>query len=132
MSTTRPRRRPVGDQTKVYGVSVRFDAAKQKSRIEAQYKECAKLFGNEAPEEDVVIIDSQVGPGYSLPTPEMRSAVEAFAKLEGILLDPVYTGKGAAGLLQLVREGAFQPGARVLFLHTGGAPSLFHYQPVPE
>jgi len=124
--------RACGDQTKVYGVSVRFDAAKQKSRIEAQYKECAKLFGNEAPEEDVVIIDSQVGPGYSLPTPEMRSAVEAFAKLEGILLDPVYTGKGAAGLLQLVREGAFQPGARVLFLHTGGAPSLFHYQPVPE
>ena len=69
-------------------------------------------------------------PTDSLPTDGMREAVSLFAKLEGILLDPVYTGKGAAGLCSLVRDGTLKPGSRVLFLHTGGAPSLFHYQPL--
>jgi 1-aminocyclopropane-1-carboxylate deaminase/D-cysteine desulfhydrase-like pyridoxal-dependent ACC family enzyme len=53
-----------------------------------------------------------------------------FAQLEGILLDPVYTGKAAAGLISLVRRGHFAKDGRVLFVHTGGAPSLFAYQSV--
>ena len=78
----------------------------------------------------MVIHDTFVGPGYSLPTDGMREAIELFARKEGILLDPVYTGKGAAGLVALVRDGTFKAGQKVLFLHTGGAPSLFHYQPL--
>ena len=122
--------RACGDTTPVYGISVRFDAAKQKARIEEQYTACAALFGNAAPATDVLIDDRHVGPGYSLPTDGMREAVGLFARREGILLDPVYTGKGAAGLLALVRDGTLKPGQRVLFLHTGGAPSLYHYQPL--
>jgi D-cysteine desulfhydrase len=53
-----------------------------------------------------------------------------FARLEGVLLDPVYTGKAAAGLIGLVRRGHFAKDARVLYVHTGGAPSLFAYQNV--
>ena len=82
------------------------------------------------PENAVQVWDEYVGPGYSLPTEGMEEAVTLFARLEGILLDPVYTGKAAAGLIDLVRQGYFPEGSNVLFLHTGGAPSLYHYQPI--
>jgi D-cysteine desulfhydrase len=60
----------------------------------------------------------------------MVEAVRMFARLEGILLDPVYTGKAAAGLIGLVRRKHFKQNSKILFVHTGGAPSLFAYQPV--
>lgn len=80
----------------------------------------------------VIVKDDYVGEGYSLPTAGMEEAVTLFARAEGILLDPVYTGKAAAGLIDLVRQGYFPTGSNVLFLHTGGAPSLYHYQPLYE
>jgi len=57
----------------------------------------------------------------------MIEAVKLFARLGGILLDPVYTGKTAAGLIDLIRQGHFKQGERVLFLHTGGSPALYAY-----
>lgn len=83
----------------------------------------------ELPDEAVRCFDEYVGPGYSLPTPEMAEAVRLFARTEGILLDPVYTGKAAAGLIGLVRQGYFNPNDRVLFVHTGGSPALYAYIP---
>ncbi len=77
--------------------------------------------------EDIVCFDQYVGPGYSLPTDSMVEAVKLFAKTEAILLDPVYSGKAAAGLIDLVRKGYFPKGANVLFLHTGGSPALYAY-----
>jgi len=77
--------------------------------------------------EDIVCFDQYVGPGYSIPTDAMVEAVKLFAKNEAILLDPVYTGKEAAGLIDLVRKGHFREGSNVLFLHTGGSPALFAY-----
>ena len=68
-----------------------------------------------------------VGPGYSLPTDSMIEAVKLFAGKEAILLDPVYSGKAAAGLIDLVRKGHFPKGSNVLFLHTGGSPALYAY-----
>ena len=79
------------------------------------------------PRELVRCEDEYVGPGYAIPTPEMVEAVKLLARTEGILLDPVYTGKAMAGLIGLVRKGAFRPEDRVLFLHTGGAPALYTY-----
>ena len=76
------------------------------------------------------IFDDYVGPGYSIPTEEMAEAVRTFARIEGILLDPVYTGKAAAGLLDLIQKGHFKKGEKVLFLHTGGSPGLYAYQDV--
>jgi D-cysteine desulfhydrase len=75
-------------------------------------------------------LDDWVGPGYSLPSPDMIEAVRLAARLEGVLLDPVYTGKAMAGLIGLVRSGRFTSGERVLFLHTGGSPALYAYQGV--
>lgn len=76
--------------------------------------------------EDVPIIEREyVGPGYARPTIESKEAIQSLARSEGILLDPVYTGKAFAGLLDLVRGERFQSGEHVIFLHTGGAPSLW-------
>jgi D-cysteine desulfhydrase len=80
--------------------------------------------------EAVTCLDEWVGPGYSLPTPQMVEAVRLLARLEGVLLDPVYTGKAMAGLIALVRRGHFRPTDNVLFLHTGGSPALFAYQDI--
>ncbi len=82
------------------------------------------------PREAVTALGDWVGPGYSLPTPEMIEAVHMLARLEGVLLDPVYTGKAMAGLIGLVRRGHFKASDNVLFVHTGGSPALFAYQDV--
>lgn len=68
-----------------------------------------------------------VGEGYGKPTPAGLEAIELFARHEGILLDPVYSAKGASGLIDLIRQGHFKRGERVVFLHTGGAVALFGY-----
>jgi len=70
--------------------------------------------------------DDWLGEGYGLPTEAMREAVSLTARSEGLLLDPVYTGKAMAGLIGSYRQGKL-PGGNVLFWHTGGAPGLFAY-----
>ncbi len=77
--------------------------------------------------EDVLCFDQYVGPGYSLPTESMVEAVTLFARTEAILLDPVYSGKTAAGFIDLIRKDHFKPGSNLLFLHTGGSPALYVY-----
>ncbi len=82
------------------------------------------------PREAVVCFDGYVGPGYSLPTAEMVEAVRLTATTEGILLDPVYTGKAMAGLIGLIRGNYFKKDDKVLFVHTGGSPALYAYQQI--
>lgn len=79
------------------------------------------------PRDAVTCFEEYVGPGYSLATPEMVEAVKLMATTEGILLDPVYTGKAMAGLIGLIRQGFFRPDENVLFVHTGGSPALYAY-----
>ena len=69
-------------------------------------------------------------PKYSVPNAKMVEAVQMLARTEGVLLDPVYTGKIMAGLIGLARQGYFKPNAKVLFMHTGGLPSLHVYEDV--
>jgi len=68
-----------------------------------------------------------VGSGYGIPTSGMVEAVQMLARTEGLLLDPVYSGKGMAGLVDLIRKGYFKPTDNVVFLHTGGSVALFGY-----
>ncbi len=91
--------------------------------------ETAALLGvkGEVKRDEFVCYADYVGPGYSIPTDSMIEAVKLFASEEAILLDPVYTGKAAAGLIDLVRKGAFPKGSNVIFLHTGGSPALYAY-----
>ena len=73
----------------------------------------------------VHVLDEYCRPGYAVVTDLERGAIREFASVEGLLLDPVYTGRAAGGLLDLVRSGRIRPGERILFWHTGGGPALF-------
>jgi L-cysteate sulfo-lyase len=76
------------------------------------------------------VTDDQLGDGYGIPTAAMISTVRLMARTEGLLLDPVYTGKAFAGLLADARRGVFKKGDAILFVMTGGLPGLFAYQPI--
>jgi D-cysteine desulfhydrase len=92
--------------------------------------DAAALLGVPVPALDhVQATDRALGPGYGLPTEQRWSAIRLFARTEGITLDPVYTGKAAAALVGGVACGAVGAGETVLFVHTGGLPSLFGYAP---
>ena len=77
--------------------------------------------------EAVVCFGEYVGQGYSIPTPGMTEAVKLLARTEAILMDPVYTGKAMAGMIDLIRKGYFKKDQSILFVHTGGSPALFAY-----
>jgi D-cysteine desulfhydrase len=81
----------------------------------------------EIPRDAVLCFGDYVGRGYSIPTTQMAEAVRLLARTEGILLDPVYTGKAMAGLIDLSRKGFFRKEEKVLFVHTGGSPALYAY-----
>jgi D-cysteine desulfhydrase len=113
----------------VTGINVSRPRAEQEANVRVLARDCSDLLESIAPKNrDVVCLDDWVGPGYSLPTPEMVEAVRMTASLEGVLLDPVYTGKAMAGLIGLARKGEWKKSDKVLFVHTGGAPALYHYR----
>ena len=116
-------------QIPVLGIGVRAARAAQENRVFQLACETADLLGvpGSVQREDVVANCDHVGPGYGLPTPGMIEAVTMLARLEGILLDPVYSGKGMAGLIDLIRKGHFKKGQNVVFLHTGGSVALYGY-----
>lgn len=111
------------------GIGVRAPKAKQEENVFALARATAAKLGcpDVVRREDVVANTDYVGDGYGIPTPAGLEAIELFARLEGILLDPVYSGKGAAGLIDLVRQGRFRKDERIVFLHTGGSVALFGY-----
>ncbi|UCH41165.1 MAG: D-cysteine desulfhydrase [Gammaproteobacteria bacterium] len=114
----------------IYGVSVRADKHKQEENVYGLVQRTAEFMGYSpdlVAREKVVANSDYVGPGYGLPTDAMVEAVKMMACYEGILLDPVYAGKGFSGLIDLVRQGHFKKGQNVVFLHTGGSVSLFAY-----
>lgn len=78
-------------------------------------------------ESAIIVHDAYLGEAYAKITPEARAAIQRVARLEGIFLDPVYTGKAMAGLIDLVARGVFKRDSTVLFWHTGGAPGIFGF-----
>lgn len=76
-------------------------------------------------EREDIHIHYHIGPGYSIPSPEGCAAVRRLARSEGILADPVYTGKALAGFFQMLEQGYFHNDKNILFVHTGGAGALF-------
>ena len=77
--------------------------------------------------QDIIADCSYVGPGYGEPTDGMNEAVLMLARLEGLLFDPVYSGKALAGMIDYIRKGRFERGQNIVFLHTGGVAGLFAY-----
>jgi len=119
-----------GTNVPVFGINVSRTKEVQEASVHKLADETAEFAGISAatPRESVVCFGEYVGSGYSLPTPGMAEAVKLLAKTEGILLDPVYTGKAMAGLIDLVRKGRFKRDSNILFVHTGGSPALYAYE----
>jgi L-cysteate sulfo-lyase len=113
----------------VLGISVRQPKAQQEDAVYALAQATADRLGVRGgiDRSRVVAYSDYVGEGYGVPTPAMVEAVALTARCEGILLDPVYSGKGMAGLIDLTRKGFFRRDDNVVFLHTGGATALFAY-----
>lgn len=111
------------------GIGVRAPKEKQEENVFALAQRTAEKLGcpGVVQRGDVVADSDYVGAGYGIPRADTLEAIRMFAQLEGILLDPVYSGKGAAGLIDHVRKGRLKKGQRVVFLHTGGAAGLFGY-----
>jgi L-cysteate sulfo-lyase len=111
------------------GIGVRAPRDKQEENVFRLACATADLCGisGAVRREDVVANCDYVGTGYGFSSPGSIDAIQTLARLEAILLDPVYTGKGMAGLLDLTRKGYFKKGQNVVFIHTGGSVGLFGY-----
>jgi L-cysteate sulfo-lyase len=111
------------------GIGVRAPRERQEENVyRLALATCEKIGVRDAVQrEDVVANCDYVGSGYGFSTPGSVEAISLLARLEGILLDPVYSGKGMAGLIDLCRRGFFRKGQNVVFIHTGGSVGLFGY-----
>ncbi|MDF1592704.1 MAG: D-cysteine desulfhydrase [Desulfobacterales bacterium] len=113
----------------VVGIGVSRDPKDQDPLVYDLALKTAERVGvkQEIPREAVVTFGDYWRPKYSVPNKKMVEAVNLMAQIEGILLDPVYTGKAMAGLIDLSRSGYFKKGENILFVHTGGSPGLYAY-----
>jgi len=126
--------RACGSSVPVHGVCVRRDAQSQRQRVDKKLKSVIEMIGCELeiPDSEIICDDSQLAPGYGLPNDATVAAIKYLARREGILLDPTYSGKTFAVLLDMLRRGDFGSDQHVVFLHTGGAVSLFGYPELVE
>jgi D-cysteine desulfhydrase family pyridoxal phosphate-dependent enzyme len=113
----------------VYGVSVDLEARLLRGKISALLAETVRTFGGTESflPESILVDDRFLGAGYGKAGALEREAIHLFAREEGILLDPVYTGRAAGGMLEMIRRNEIPPTATVLFWHTGGIPAIWAY-----
>jgi L-cysteate sulfo-lyase len=118
-----------GSDLPILGIGVNAPQDVQEARVYKLAAETAELVG--APgcvvREDIIADCNYIGTGYGKPTESMNEAVLMLARLEGLLFDPVYSGKALAGMIDYVRQGRFTKGQKIVFLHTGGSAGLFAY-----
>lgn len=115
-------------QAELIGVTVSRSVADQLPKVEALQRAVANSLELQAKAE-IILWDDYFAPGYGTPNEDGMAAVKLLAQLEGILLDPVYTGKAMAGLIDGITQKRFKDEGPILFVHTGGAPALFAYHP---
>lgn len=119
--------RAFGFKGKVLGISIDEPEEWLKTRVSSLASDASERIGERIDfnSEDVLANEEYCKAGYGVLTDAEREAVRLFAKLEGLLLDPVYTGRAAAGMIDLSRKGFFKKDETILFWHTGGQPALF-------
>ena len=113
---------------RVIGIDIDAEPERVRSDVVTHASAAAELFEVAFDEADVEVIAGHAGPAYGVPHDATIEAIKLGGALEALVLDPVYSGKGLAGLIALVRAGWWQPCDNVVFIHTGGAPALFAYQ----
>ena len=107
----------------VVGIAVAAPSAELRPKVIALVERLAPLTGGRVAEDAIVLEDDQLGPGYGIPTPAAEDATRLLARTEGILVDPIYTAKALAGLIERVRDGRID--GPTVFWHAGGTPGIF-------
>lgn len=121
--------RAVGWDVKIHGICVRREASQQTQRITRRATELDRMLGaDRIRPHDIIVDDSVLAPGYGQMNAQVMEAITFAAQDEGLLTDPVYTGRTMAGLISLVNSGKIEQGSSVVFIHTGGLPAIFAYQ----
>lgn len=120
----------LGKNVKVIGIDVGNLWKSFSTSIANMAMQGAKVLGVDLSFEtgEIILYSEYTGEGYAIPTPEEIEAIKLVARTEGIILDPVYTGKAMAGLIDLARKGEFSKGETILFIHTGGSPGLYPFR----
>ena len=121
--------RASGNDLPILGIGVNAPQDVQEERVYKLAVETAELVGAKGcvAREDIIADCNYIGSGYGIPTESMNEAILMLARFEGLLFDPVYSGKALAGMIDHVRQGRFTKGQNIVFLHTGGSAGLFAY-----
>ena len=124
--------RACGSDLPILGIGVSIPRAEQEEKVFELAWATAEYVGKPGcvEREDIVADCNYIGPGYGVPTEGMNEAVLMLARYEGLLFDPVYSGKALAGMIDYIRDGRFTKGQNIVFLHTGGVAGLFAYADV--
>jgi L-cysteate sulfo-lyase len=115
-------------RTCIIGIDIDAEPARVRAVVASCAKGAAALLGVTFSESSIEVAAGHAGPAYGVPHSATIEAIKLAGALEGLVLDPVYTGKGLAGLIAQVRSGRWRADEDVIFVHTGGAPALFAYQ----
>jgi L-cysteate sulfo-lyase len=115
-------------ETRIIGIDVDAEPARVRAAAVSCAKDAADLLGVGFSESAIEVVAGHAGPAYGIAHAATVEAIKLAGALEGLVLDPVYTGKGMAGLIALVRNGRWRADEDVIFVHTGGAPALFAYE----
>ena len=114
--------------TKIVGIDIDAEPARVRSDVVALARQAADLLGTGFEESTVEVVAGHAGPAYGVPHEATIEAIRLAGQTEALVLDPVYSGKGLAGLIAMIRQRRWRNDEDVIFLHTGGAPALFAYQ----
>jgi L-cysteate sulfo-lyase len=117
-------------ETRIVGIDIDAEPERVRSDVITYARAAAEMIGTRFDENEVEVVAGHAGPAYGMPHAATIEAIKLAGALEALPLDPVYSGKGLAGLIALVRERRWQPDTDVIFIHTGGTPALFAYQAV--
>ncbi|WP_282609554.1 D-cysteine desulfhydrase family protein [Pelagibius sp. Alg239-R121] len=114
-------------RTRVVGIDIDAEPDRVEADVMTYAQEAANLLGVSFSAEDVEVVAGHAGPAYGVPHAATLEAMKLAGRHEALALDPVYSAKGLAGLIALIREGRWRKGEDLVFIHTGGAPALFAY-----
>lgn len=115
-------------ETEVVGIDIDAEPERVRADVIRWAEGAAELLNLPFTPESIEVVAGLAGPAYGVPHQATIDALKLVARTEALLLDPVYSAKGLAGLISLIRDGRWGKGSNVIFLHTGGAPALFAYQ----
>jgi len=116
--------------TRIVGVTVYASKQKMVEYVRSISNAAIQQLGAsiELSDEDIIVFEEYLKDGYGIFNDDVGAALKLVAESEGVLLDPVYTGKAMAGMLDLMKNDYFSDGENVVFLHSGGTPALFPYR----